>query len=120
MSASNIMLICKRKKCSGSRVRNTQAFGNFSNGIPRWDIPNNNFASHARIHIRYTYIPRATDGEESSKINDSVKFSARFRTEDAIDQRSGGTNIKRPVLFFMYFRLTLHQRNLGRAKPLSF
>lgn len=53
-------------------------------------MPNNNFAGHARIHVRYTYIfLRATDGEESSKINDSVKFSARFRAEDATDQRSG-------------------------------
>lgn len=116
MSASGIMLVCKREKFSGPRVRNMRAFGKFSSDIPRRDIPDNNFTGHVRIHVRYAYIPRDRLTEKrSSKINDFVKFSARFRADE--DQRDG--YIERSVLFFVYFCLTLRPRNLGRAKPLS-
>lgn len=81
------MLVCKREKFSGPRVRNMQAFGNFSSDIPRRDMPDNNFTGHACIYVHYTYISRATDGEEFPKINDSsVKFSSRFRVKDVDDQ----------------------------------
>lgn len=58
MFAAGIMLVCKREKFSGPRVRNMRAFENFSSDIPRRDMPDNNFAGHARIHVRYAHIPR--------------------------------------------------------------
>lgn len=63
-----------------------RAFENFSSDIPRRDMPDNNFG-RSRAHSRTLciYSERATDGKESSKINDSVKFSPRFRVEDATD-----------------------------------
>lgn len=60
MSASNIMLVCKREKFSGPRVRNMRAFGNFSSDIPRRDMPDNNFTGHARIYVMHISRERLT------------------------------------------------------------
>jgi len=58
---SGIMLVCKREKFNGPRVRNTRAFGNFSSRIPRLEyMPHNNLARRAHLH-RQSYISKATD-----------------------------------------------------------
>ncbi|KAL0120063.1 hypothetical protein PUN28_008035 [Cardiocondyla obscurior] len=82
------MLVCKHEKFSGPWVRNMRAFGNFSSDIPRRDMPDNNFTGHARIHVRYAYIPSSRLMGKSSKINDFVKFSARFRSENTVGRTS--------------------------------
>lgn len=63
----SIMLVCKREKFSGPRMRNMRMFGNFSCGIPRRNMSDNNFAS--RIHV-VSHIYLESLMEVSFRIND--------------------------------------------------